>query len=301
VQYRYIEDLAVALQAYKNNEVDVMIPDPNDVPTIKADAALGKEYKEYAGACTTTVAFALDKKPFDNKKVRQAFATGFDRDGYNRDALKDTAIKTLTWIPPGFPGYDAAEKRFDYNPDAAKALLADAGFPNGEGLPEIKYTYSSSNPANQARAEYLVQMYKTSLGIDIALDPLESKALVAARKSRDTYPQMLGAGWCADFPDQWDWISIYWRSDSSFAQDIGYSNPEVDKLIDQADVELDAAKREKLYADAQKLIVDDAGEVMARNTKNYFLIKPGVTGFDFTPQDSIPGQQTGMVNVTITR
>jgi oligopeptide transport system substrate-binding protein len=301
VQYRYIEDLAVALQAYKNNEVDVMIPDPNDVPTVKTDAVLGKEYKEYAGACTLTLAFALDKKPFDNKKVRQAFATGFDRDGYNRDALKDTAVKTLTWIPPGFPGYDSAENRFDYNPDAAKQLLADAGFPNGEGLPDIKYTYSSSNPANQARAEYLVQMYKTSLGVDIALDPLESKALVAARKSRDTYPQMLSAGWCADFPDQWDWISIYWRSDSSFAQDIGYKNPEVDKLIDQADVELDPAKREKLYNDAQKLIVDDVGEVMARNTKNYFLIKSGVTGFDFTPQDSIPGQQTGLANVTITR
>ncbi len=301
LQFRYIEDLAVALQAYKNNEVDVMIPDANDVPTIKADPDLGKQYKEYAGACTITVAMNLEKKPFDNKMVRQAFATGFDREGYIRDALKDTAIETLTWIPPGYPGYDASETRFKYDPAKAQALLAEAGFPNGEGLPEIKYTYSSSNPANQARAEYLVQMYKTSLGIDIALDPLESKALVAARKSRDTYPQMLGGGWCADFPDQWDWISIYWRSSSSFAKNIAYTNPEVDKLIDQADVELDAAKREQLYMDAQKLIVDDQGEIFTRNTKNYFLIRSGVEGFDFTPQDHQPGEWTGMLNVTITR
>jgi oligopeptide transport system substrate-binding protein len=302
LQYRYIEDLAVALQAYKNNEVDIVVPDPNDVPTLKADPDLGKEYVEFPGACTLTIAMNLEKAPFDNKKVRQAFSTGYDREGYIRDALKDTAIKTLTWIPPGYPGYDASETRFDYNPDAAKALLAEAGFPNGEGLPEIKYTYSSSNPANQARAEYIVQMFKTSLGLDIALDPLESKALVAARKSRDTYPQMLGGGWCADFPDQWNWISIYWRSTSSFAQNIAYNNPEVDKLIDQADIELDVAKRAKLYDDAQKLIIDDQGEIFTRNTKNYFLIKPGVTGYDKTPQDShFPGQTTGLMNVTITR
>jgi oligopeptide transport system substrate-binding protein len=302
LQYRYIEDLAVALQAYKNNEVDIVVPDPNDVPTVKADPALGKEYLEFPGACTSTISFNLEKAPFDNKKVRQAFATGFDREGYIRDALKDTAVKTLTWIPPGYPGYDASENRFDYDPAKAQALLAEAGFPNGEGLPEIKYTYSSSNPANQARAEYIIQMYQTSLGINMVPDPLEAKALVDARKSRDTYPQILTGGWCADFPDQWNWISIYWRSTSAFAQNIAYNNPEVDKLIDQADVELDQATRDKLYADAQKLIVDDVGEMMRSNTKNYFLIKPGITGYDMTPQDShFPGQTTGLVNVTIAR
>jgi len=301
VEYRYIEDLAVALQAYKNNEVDVMIPDPNDVPTIKTDPVLGKEYKEYAGSCTLTVILNLTRPPFDNVKVRQAFAYGFDRDGYNRDALKDTAVKTLTWIPPGYPGYDANEKRFDYDPDKGKALLAEAGFPNGEGLPEIKYTYSSSNPANQARAEYFVQMYKTSLGVDLTLDPLESKALVAARKDHATYPQMSGGGWCADFPDPWDWISVYWRSDTSFAKDPGYANAAVDKLIDQADIELDATKRADFYAQAQKLIIEDQGELIGRNTKNYFLIKPSVSGIDFTPQDQVPGQMTSMLNVTVTR
>ncbi len=301
VQLRYIEDLGVALQAYKNNEVDIMTPDPNDVPTIKTDATLGKEYKEYAGSCTTTVILNLTKPPFNNKKVRQAFAYGFDRDGYNRDALKDTAVKTLTWIPPGYPGYDANEKRFDYDPEKGKALLAEAGFPNGEGLPEIKYTYSSSNPANQARAEYFVQMYKTSLGVDLTLDPLESKALVAARKDHATYPQMSGGGWCADFPDQWDWISVYWQSEQSFAKDSGYANAEVDKLIAQADVELDPAKRAAFYDQAQKLIIDDQGELIGRNTKNYYLIKPGIAGLDFTPQDSVPGQMTGLLNVTITR
>ena len=74
VRYQYIEDLAVALQAYKNGEVDVMTPDANDVPTIQADAVLGKEFKSYAGACTLGWEFNLLRPPFDNAKVREAFA-----------------------------------------------------------------------------------------------------------------------------------------------------------------------------------------------------------------------------------
>ena len=71
-----------------------------------------------------------------------------------RDALKDTEVATLTWIPPGYPGNDPSETRFGFDPEKAKALLAEAGFPNGEGMPEIKFSYNSNNPANQARAEY---------------------------------------------------------------------------------------------------------------------------------------------------
>jgi oligopeptide transport system substrate-binding protein len=302
VQYKYIDDLAVALQAYKNGEVDVMTPDPNDVPGIKADADLGKQYSEYAGACTLTVNFNLTKAPFDNQKVREAFAYGFDREAYIRDALKDTEVKTLTWIPPGYPGYDANEKRFDFDAAKGKAALAEAGFPEGKGLPEIKWSYNSNNPANQARVEYIIQMYQKSLGITIVPDPVEGTTLVNLRKSVETYPQILTGGWCADYPDQQNWLSIYWHSRTNFAANTGYKNAEADKLMDAADIEVDPAKRADLYQQAQLLIVSDAAEIMRSNTKNTFLINPAVKGLDFTPQDSdLPGLITGLLNVTIER
>jgi len=302
LQFKYIDDLAVALQAYKNNEVDVMTPDPNDVPTIKADAALSKEYVDYPGACTFTINFNLTKAPFDNKNVREAFAYGFDRESYIRDALKDTEVKTLTWIPPGYPGYDANQKSYDFSPEKAKAALAAGGFPNGEGLPEIKWSYSSNNPANQARVEYIIQMYQKSLGITILADPIEATTLVNMRKSVETYPQVLTGGWCADYPDQQNWLSIYWQSKTNFAKNTGYSNPEADKLMDAADVEIDPAKRADMYQKAQELIISDAAEIMRSNSKNNFLIKPWVKGFDFTPQDSDqPGLVTGLRNVEFTK
>jgi oligopeptide transport system substrate-binding protein len=300
VQYKYITDLAVALQAYKNDEIDMFAPDPNDVPTIKADAVLGPQYKEYPGACTYSITFNLTKKPFDNQKVREAFAYALDREAYLHDALKDTQIKTLTWIPPGYPGYDKSETRFDLDPAKAKQLLAEAGYPDGKGLPEIKWAYGSSNPANQARIEYLVNMYQKNLGITITPDPVENTTLTSLTKDVATYPQMYTGGWCADYPDQQDWLSVYWHSSTNFAKNTGYKNAEADKLMEQADVELDPAKRADLYDQAQKLIIGDVGQIIRSNLKNTFLIKPYVKDMDFTPQDSNePGVITGLMNVTL--
>jgi oligopeptide transport system substrate-binding protein len=300
VDLTYIQDLSVALQAYKSDEVDIIVPDPNDVPTIKADPALSKEYVEYAGACTRTISFNLTKPPFDNKKVREAFAYAFDREGYVRDALKDTDIPTLTWIPTGYPGNDPNETRYNLDPEKAKQLLAEAGFPNGQGLPEIKYAYGSNNPANQPRAEYLAQMYQKNLGVSVIPDPIENTTLVNMRKDVATFPQATTGGWCADYPDPQNWLSIYWHSSTTFAKNTGYKNPEVDKLLEQADVEVDAAKRAQMYDQAQKLVIGDAAEVMRSVSKNYFLIKPYVKGLDFTPQDSdYAGEMTSLFNVTV--
>jgi oligopeptide transport system substrate-binding protein len=302
VQLKYIGDLSVALQAYKNGEVDIIAPDPNDVPAIRGDAQLSKEYIEPLGACTESYELNNTKAPFDNVKVRQAFSTGFDRVSYIRDALKDTSSKTLTWIPPGYPGYDKGEKRWDFNPEQAKQLLAEAGFPNGQGLPEVKLSYNSDNPANQARMEYIIHMYQQSLGISLVPDPIEGKTLNNLRKDAETAPQLVsGGGWCADYPDPQDWMSIFWHSRTEFAKSIGYKNPEVDKLLDQADVEVDPDKRMQLYDQAQKIVVGDVPYIIRSTSKGYFLIKPWVKGLEITPQDSntYPGTTTTLLNVTI--
>jgi len=302
VRLVFIGDLGVALQAYKSNEIDITVPDPNDVPTIKADAVLSKEYIDPLGSCTESFELNNTKPPFDNKLVRQAFNIGFDRDSFVRDALKETSAKTVTWIPPGYPGYDGDDKRLDYNPDKAKQLLAEAGFPNGQGMPEVKISYNSNNPATQSRVEYLIQMYQKSLGINLQLDPVEGKTLNSLRKDVNTAPPLVyGGGWCADYPDPQDWLSIFWESSSQFAKNIGYQNPEVDKLIHQADVEVDQAKRLELYKQAQRLVIDDAPYIIRSTSKATFLVKPYVKGLEITPQDSntYPGMTTALLNVTI--
>lgn len=119
VQFRYVDDAAVALQAYKRGELDIIHPDADDVPTLQADATLGSELHMDPGSCTFVVFLNHDRPPFDEKGVREAFAYAFDRDSYNRDAYKDTYVSTLTWIPPGFPGHDPAEARYAFDADLA--------------------------------------------------------------------------------------------------------------------------------------------------------------------------------------
>ena len=91
---------------------------------------------------------------------------------------------------------------------------------------------------------------------------------------------------------------MYWRSDTTFAQRQGYKNEELDKLLAQADVELDPAKRMDLYKQAQQLLLADFPSAFGYNSANHYLVKPWVKGVQTTPQDSAwPGQ---MVPWTIT-
>lgn len=143
-------------------------------------------------------------------------------------------------------------------------------------------------------------MYKNNLGIDLTLDPVESTTLTAMRKDPKTFPQLVRGGWCADYPDQQDWLSIFWHSRTEFAKNISYKDPEADKLMDAADVELDPVKRADLYQQAQVKIIGGLPMIIYGNSKNQFLIKPWVKGLDFTPQDSDePGLITGLMNVTL--
>ena len=121
----------------------------------------------------------------------------------------------------------------------------------------------------------------------ITPDPVENTTLVSCAQGCRTYPQMTRAGWCADYPDPQDWLSVDWQSIPTFARKSGYKNAEVDKLIDAGRVEMDPAKR------AQTAMTGPEDDHRRRrrghrsNTKNYFLIKPYVKGLDFTPQDLI--------------
>jgi oligopeptide transport system substrate-binding protein len=302
VQLMFIGDLSVALQAYQNDEIDITPPDPNDAPTLRSDSVLSKEYIEPLGSCTESFELNNTKAPFDNKLIRQAFNVGFDRESFVRDALKDTSAKTVTWIPPGYPGYDGDDKRLDFDAAKAKQLLSEAGFPDGQGLPEIKISYNSNNPATQARVEYLIQMYQNTLGISLVPDPIEGQTLNGLRKDVTTAPPFVyGGGWCADYPDPQDWLSIFWHSSSQFAQNIGYKNPEFDALVEEADVTIDQAKRLELYAEAQRLLLDDAPYIIRSTSKSSFLVKPYVKGLEITPQDSntYPGMTTALLGVSI--
>lgn len=292
IEFRYVVDTAVSFQAYKNNEFDVIPLGAEDLATVKADPTLSKEAQIYPGSCTYSLNMHELKEPFTDKAVREAFAYSFDRKGWVKDVLKDLGAPALSWIPPGFPGYDASEDRFQYDPAKTKSLLEAAGYKieggqltkGGTAVP-ITLTFSDT-PRNRTRNEWIAGKWKADLALDVKLNPVEATTYTALTKDVNTAPQLFILGWCADYPDPQNWLSVYFKSTSSFAQRFAYKSEAFDKLVDQADVELDAAKRADLYAQAQKLIISDVAGVMVWNNVNSYLVKPTVKGIVQTPQDS---------------
>jgi oligopeptide transport system substrate-binding protein len=292
LEFRYITDTAVAFEAYKNNEFDIIPLASEDLATVQNDSVLSAEANIYAGSCTFAVMFHQLKEPFLNQKVREAFAYALDREGWVTDVLNDLGSPTLTWIPPGFPGYDPEENRWGFDPAAALAALDESGYTvsNGQlldpaGTPIEMVDTFSDTPRNRVRHEWLVAKWKEVLGVDIKLNPVEATTYTALTKDIETTPQMYILGWCADYPDPQNWLSVYWKT-GAFGERIGYSNPELDALLAQADSTVDPEPRMQLYADAQRLLNDTAPVAFMWNNVNSYLVKPWVKGIVQTPQDA---------------
>jgi oligopeptide transport system substrate-binding protein len=235
--------------------------------------------------------FHQQKEPFNDPAVRQAFSYALDREAWVKDVVQGLGYPTLTWIPKGFPGYQEGETRFGYNPEKARQTLADAGYTvengqlkKGDKTFEVTDTFGDT-PRNRTRNEWLVAKWKEVLGIDIKLDPVEPTAYTALTKDVNTAPQMFILRWCADYPDPQNWLSAYWKT-GAFGERIGFSNPEMDKLMNQADAELDPKKRMDLYQQAQDLLVGGGYVAFMWNDVNAYLVKPWVQGVTATAMDA---------------
>ncbi len=298
ITYVYVQDPAVALEAYRAGDLDITQVGPAQIPEVEADPALAPELLRFAEAATLNLVFDLKQEPWQDKKVREAFAYGFDRETYCAEVRSGDCLPTLTWIPEGVPGHIESEA-YAYDPEKAKQALADSSYGGPENLPEIKYFYPSDDPAEGDRSEWLAAHYREVLGVEITLEPVDSTTLAAMTKDAASYPQTWLGGWGQDYPDPQNWLSIFWTCNSTIsAALVGYCNERFDALIAQADTELDPAKRVSLYEEAGQLLIDDAPAVFAYNPATVVLIKPNVTGYRATTSDFFyPGQWASLLTL----
>ncbi len=287
IEYQYITDSNVAFQAYKNDEFDIIGLAAEDYQAVMADAELSKQATIYPGSCTLALQFRNFKEPFTDPKVRAAFSYALDRERWVKDVLQGLGSPALTWIPPGFPGYKEGETRFAYDAEKAKQLIAESSYGSVANLPTIVLTFGDT-PRNRVRYEWLGARFKEIFGDDLKLElkPVEPTAFTAKQKDRESDLQMFIGGWCADYPDPQNWLSVYFEGSTTFADRIGFKDEAFDKLIAQADVELDPAKRAELYQTAQDRLVDANPVAFFWNNVNAYLVKPWVKGIVTTSQDA---------------
>ncbi len=282
ITYRIIEDANVAYAAYLNNEIDQSgVPGGTEVATMN-DPNLSPQIQRKAQLVTYGLQFNVTKPPFDNKTLRQAIACAIDRQAYIDQVRGGVGTVAISWIPPGMPGFDATlGTDFALNPTKAKELLAQAGYPNGAGLPTLKFQYANSG-TNPTLAAFLQAQLKANLGIDLVLEPYASKELSALVNAKEF--QWAFYGWGADYPDPDNWLPQIFGTGAGNNK-TGYSNPAFDTLAAQGLKELDNTKRLKIWADAHKLVVADQPMVFVFNRETFVLRKPWVKNMVITGMD----------------
>jgi oligopeptide transport system substrate-binding protein len=298
IEYRYVEDAAVALEAYRAGDLDIVQLEPPQIPEVKANPELSKAFVSYPNASTYNLTMNLALEPFNDPKVRQAFSYAFDRETYCAEVREGDCVPTLSWIPPGTPGAIETDK-FAFDPEAAKQALAESTYGGPEDLPEIHAYYNSERSGATERAEWMAGQYRDILGVDLILEPTDGTTLTALTKDNKTHPQLvIIGGWSQDYPDPQNWLSVYWTCDATFAKRVAYCNEEFDRLTKLGDTTVDQAERIKYYEQAGQILVDDQPGPFLINLLGVFVVNPAVTGYTPTPGESEwPGQFSSLMTL----
>jgi oligopeptide transport system substrate-binding protein len=290
-----IKDDTVAFTAYKAGNLDVMDGRLQGVgplikPAVDADATLKKQFILAPGSCSYYLGFNNTIKPFDNMQVRQAFSAAFDRKTFAEQVEKGLALPASQFLPPNFPGYYTDIPLQTFDATKAKQLLAQAGFPNGQGLPQIKFTFSNTD-TNKLIAGAAQAFFQQNLGVNIVLDPVEATAFTGLTKKQATTPQMFRLGWCQDYPDPQDWYSTVFQSSSTVSH-TGWKNAKFDQLTQQADTETNPQTRDNLYRQAATILNTETPVAFIYYDTTATLIKPTVQGYNIDPFEYFFGQHS---------
>jgi len=242
---------------------------------------LHNELRTGVSLCTGYVVFDTAQPPFDDVNVRRAFAMAFNRQQYIDVVLDGHALPAHGLFPPGLPGFNIALQGLPYDPEKARELLRQSKY--GNALPPIIFTDSGIGSFIGSDVAALAEMWKKNLGVAITVENLEPNYYFEQVYSGN-HGQLLSSGWCADYPDPENFAAVLFHSGS--AQNLGgFSNSELDSLLDSAGVEQDTTKRIEMYNQAERIIVDDAAAIFTAHRISYQLVKPYVKGYVLTPID----------------
>ena len=226
--------------------------------------------------CQVGAVFRVDRPPFDNLKVRRAFAMAVDRDRLVKHVLMRGDEAATHFIPSLFrklSGYESPEGA-DYDPERARALLAEAGYPGGAGLPRVTYLYNTYD-MNRTIGEFLQRSLKENLGVEVELENVEWKTYLARVSAGDF--QLARSSYCG-LTDPSLWLETFRTGGgSNYGR---YGDPAFDTLLDRIAQEVDSGKRATLIAEAERVINDAQAVLPLYFPVRYYLLKPFVKGFE---------------------
>jgi peptide/nickel transport system substrate-binding protein len=231
---------------------------------------------EYLGILVDSTNELVKNSPIRLKKIRQAINYGFDRRKmilYLRNSLGTPAESGF--VPVGLPSFDSSKVRgYNYNPAKCKQLLAEAGFPDGKGLPVIKLL---TIPIYSDLGSFIAKQLEEA-GIPVQVDVVQKSLLLEL--TSNSRALFFRGSWIADYPDAENYLSVFYSKNPAPPNYTRYKNPEFDALFEKALAETNDSLRYELYQQADEVMISDAPVVPLWYDKVIHLIQPNVRGFD---------------------
>ena len=281
-----LEDSSASFAAYNSGEAQLIKDVPTDEIPSLTKAEDGGDF--YVDTILGTYYISLNdqKEPFTDAKVRKALSLAIDRDYVANTIMQGTYSAASNIVGPGIVdenGYfhdngNAPYISADYEANLAEAkkLLADAGYPNGEGYPTIEY---STNDAGYhvPLAEYLQQAW-SDLGITLTISKMEWSSFTAARRAGEY--DVARNGWVMDYNDPSNMLELFTTNNGN--NDGKYANPAFDKLIEESRVADKATHFEKLH-EAEDILMEDAACIPVAYYNDFWLQSPSLKGTWHSP------------------
>lgn len=293
ITFRLMADSNAMLAGFRSNDLQYINQVPVDeTPSLIASGEL--DIVDYIG--TYYVSYQTQAEPFDDWRVRKAFTLAIDSKYIVEQITQSGQVPATGFVPAGV--YDAnptgddfrtvggdyweaplTDEIYQKNCEEARQLLADAGYPNGEGFPVVTYLYNTGD-AHKAVGEALQQMWQKALNVTVQLQNQEWNAFLETRKNGDF--QVARNGWIADYNDPISFLDMWLTGGGN--NDGQYSNPEYDAAIKEAKSSADPAVRMAAMHRAEDIIM---GEDWALGPiyfyTNSYMMKENIKGAFYTP------------------
>lgn len=311
MEFYPLEEATTMMNLYKAGSLYAVynaVPPAAWIDTLRQYKA---EYMDHPAVTLQYYTFNVTKPPMDNVKVRKAFSLAVDREALAK--FRKTAKPTIDFTPIGiFPEYEEIRDRVYerelaktgrtleqwkakmYDPDGARKLLAEAGYPvqrSGSGwscptfpVAEVEVLYNTSE-SNKAIAEFIQAQWRQNLGITVPLKNMEWKTFLNVRKELD-YKGIARAGWVGDYMDPFSFLKLFYTKNNDSST--GWYDPKFDALVNAANRELDPVKRFELLAEAEFFVMDQQPVNPFMTDSTNWMKKPFVKGMYPNPQTLHP-------------
>ena len=266
--------------SWLNKEIDyIAILQPQELAQVRNDIELEKYLHSFNNFQTEYLSLDCLRPPFDNLKLRQALSHAIDREPFCNKVMLETRIPAFSMLPPDFPAYNSELKSVqDFSIEKAKALLAEAGYPNGKDASGKQLVLEMFSNGRDVALEYVKDQWERYLDINVNLRIVES-GLWAAQQAQHTMPLYRGQ-YEYDFLDPANMLTRLWRSTSEQGSPRHtWRNAKFDELVTQAGREINDQNRVNLYQQAERILVEDVGGIFLTHMVTHQVWYPYLTGF----------------------